>query len=187
MILSIIIFHQWKRLCWAWNWQKGLARAWQIFGKLYVNDDIFWLWHVYTAHYSMKSLKMRTCQILWPWLGGIVNSGIGLSYRPAGLCSLAGRHDSHILQSRTKNLAAGRKAGNSLVVIGRQISIAVSVAWYHWSSCSVMLISRREIFSCLNHRKVFSFLNHRLYHVWKNHSNLRSRSTISQMMVRPIL
>ncbi len=57
-------------------------------------------------------------RILCPWLGDIVDSGIGLSYRPAGLCSLAGGHDNHILQSRTKNLATGRKAGNSLVVMG---------------------------------------------------------------------
>ncbi len=32
-------------------------------------------------------------QILTPRLGDIVDSDIGLSYRPAGLCSLAGRYD----------------------------------------------------------------------------------------------
>ncbi len=32
-------------------------------------------------------------QILSTWLGDIVDYGIGLSYRPASLCSLAGRYN----------------------------------------------------------------------------------------------
>ncbi len=33
-------------------------------------------------------------QVHSPWLEGIVDSGIGLSYRPASLCSLADRYDN---------------------------------------------------------------------------------------------
>jgi hypothetical protein len=54
-------------------------------------------------------------QILSPWLGDIVDSGIGMLYRPASLCSLAGRYDNPLSestispQSGTKNLATGIK------------------------------------------------------------------------------
>jgi hypothetical protein len=49
-----------------------------------------------------------------PSPGDQVDSGIGLSYRPASLCSLAGRYDNqpyagadNILKSGTMNLASG--------------------------------------------------------------------------------
>jgi hypothetical protein len=42
----------------------------------------------------------RTCsQILSPWLEYIADSSIGLSYRPASLCSLSGRYDNAMPQS----------------------------------------------------------------------------------------
>ncbi len=50
-------------------------------------------------------------QIRSPWLGTIVDSGIGSSYRPASLCSLSDRYDNPMpestisLQSGAKNLA----------------------------------------------------------------------------------
>ncbi len=53
-------------------------------------------------------------QIHRPWLGSIVDSGIGLSYLPASLCSLAGRYNNPMTeltlspQSGTTNLAFGR-------------------------------------------------------------------------------
>jgi hypothetical protein len=55
---------------------------------------------------------LNSSQILSPWLGVIVVSRKGLSYRPAGLCSLAGRYDNSAKvnvspQSGTMNLTTG--------------------------------------------------------------------------------
>ncbi len=56
-------------------------------------------------------------QIHSPLLGDIVDSGLGLSYRPACLCSLAGRYDSPMPestlspQSRTMDLATHNVEG----------------------------------------------------------------------------
>ncbi len=56
-------------------------------------------------------------RILSPWPGGVVDSGIRLSYRPASLCSLADRYDNSmpepiIPQSGTKNLASRRRTSS---------------------------------------------------------------------------
>jgi hypothetical protein len=50
----------------------------------------------FTIHFKwLESLHGFSSQILSPWLGDIVDSGIGLSYRRTGLpalCSMAGRY-----------------------------------------------------------------------------------------------
>jgi hypothetical protein len=57
--------------------------------------------------------KYSRCPILSPWLA----SGIGLSYKPASLYSLAGRHDKPMPestispQSGTKNKATENQQG----------------------------------------------------------------------------
>ncbi len=54
-------------------------------------------------------------------MGDIVDSGIRFSYRPASLCSLAGRYDNLMLKSTlspkpgTKNLVTGEHNENILV------------------------------------------------------------------------
>ncbi len=54
---------------------------------------------------------LQLCQIHSPWLGDIYDSGIGLSYRLARLCTLASRYDNLLPestlspQSGTMNLA----------------------------------------------------------------------------------
>jgi hypothetical protein len=70
-------------------------------------------------YYHLRSLPnclekvINSSQIHSPWLGDIVDSGIGLFYRPANLCILAGRNDNPIPevtlfpQSGTMNLATG--------------------------------------------------------------------------------
>jgi hypothetical protein len=71
----------------------------------------FGFWILHTGPYVMRSLLSfthisdRSCkqiegteissQIHSPWLGDKVNFGLGLSYRPASLCSLTGRYDNH--------------------------------------------------------------------------------------------
>ncbi len=47
-----------------------------------------------------KTFAYNCSQILSSWLGDIVDSGIGLSYRPAtSLCSLTDRYDNPIPES----------------------------------------------------------------------------------------
>jgi hypothetical protein len=60
-----------------------------------------------------KTFAYNCSQILSPWLGDILDSGIGLSYRPAtSLCSMEDRYDKpyarvdYIPQPGTKNLAS---------------------------------------------------------------------------------
>ncbi len=46
-----------------------------------------------------RTVRWTRGQILSPWLGDIIDSGMGLSYRPASLCSLAGRYDNPMSES----------------------------------------------------------------------------------------
>jgi hypothetical protein len=61
-----------------------------------------------------------------PWLEYIFDSGIGLSYRPASLCSLAGRYDNPVPeltlspQSGTMNLSTGFFADFTVQLCRRQ-------------------------------------------------------------------
>jgi hypothetical protein len=61
------------------------------------------------------SSKRSLAKFIVPERGDIVDFGIGLSYRPASLCSLAGRYDNPMLestlspQSGTVNLASGSR------------------------------------------------------------------------------
>ncbi len=60
-------------------------------------------------------------QILSPWPGDIVDSGIGLSYRSASLCSLAGWYENPLpestlsLQSGTMNMATDSESQQSTI------------------------------------------------------------------------
>jgi hypothetical protein len=57
--------------------------------------------HTNSKHYMSRvsSLIWSSCKIHIPWMGDIVDSGIGWSYRPASLCSLVGRYDNPMLES----------------------------------------------------------------------------------------
>jgi hypothetical protein len=47
------------------------------------------------AHRTIRWQNLASCsQIFSPWLGAVVEYGIGLSYRSASLCSLAVRYDN---------------------------------------------------------------------------------------------
>ncbi len=66
------------------------------------------------ATLTVQYARLYCSQIHSPWLGDKVDSGIGLSYRPASLCSqLAGRYDNPLpestifSQSGTMNLTTG--------------------------------------------------------------------------------
>ncbi len=49
--------------------------------------------------YKQKNMKLFSSRIHSPWLGGKVNSGIGLSYRPAILHDMAGQYDNAMPES----------------------------------------------------------------------------------------
>ncbi len=49
-------------------------------------------WELGSWVYPSK-ISLYRSQIHSPWLGDMVDSGIGLSYRPVSLCSQAGRYD----------------------------------------------------------------------------------------------
>ncbi len=51
-------------------------------------------WHVQSPHSEAKFID--------PWLGDIVDSDIRLSYRPASLCSLAGRYDNPMSETQSQ-------------------------------------------------------------------------------------
>ncbi len=65
------------------------------------------------ASVHLYLLSSSCSQIHSPWIGDIADSGIGLSYRPSSLNSLASRYDSPMpestlyLESGTMNLATG--------------------------------------------------------------------------------
>ncbi len=62
---------------------------------------------------SIYCWEVKSIKIYSPWMGDAVDSGIGMSYRPASLCSLAGRYDNPMPestlspQSGTMNLTTG--------------------------------------------------------------------------------
>ncbi len=72
----------------------GGKKACQSFCKLSFRQssdhEFFWRW---------SSFGCLIAKILSPWLGDIVDSGIGLSCRPASLCSLADRYDNPMPES----------------------------------------------------------------------------------------
>ncbi len=77
------------------DWRvKGEGYCWGGCVTLYV-----WKWR-YTSfscvHYSLNTVSPHktVAEFIDLCLGDVVNSGIGLSYWPASLCSLAGRYDN---------------------------------------------------------------------------------------------
>jgi hypothetical protein len=85
---------------------------------------------------SFVSIMLICCQILSPWLGDIVASGIALLFWPASLCSLAGRYDNPMPES-TISPSQGLR-------IWLQIN-AVFHLMYEW--CFVLLLNGK-ISSC---------------------------------------
>ncbi len=79
-----------------------------------------------------KQPGLPVAKFIVPALGDTVDTGIGMSYRPASQCSLAGRYDKPLPeltlspQSGTMNLATAQRVERRWTHIGRpQESVAI--------------------------------------------------------------
>ncbi len=124
---------------------------------------------------SFVSIILICCQILSPWLGDIVASGIALLYWPASLCSLAGRYDNPMPESTIYSSKGLR--------IGYWLTQCVTPLMYEW--CFVLLLNGK-ISSCYTGRLYLRTLAFLLQLNWLNLIPLpRKSSNIGYISVRP--
>ncbi len=98
---------------------------------LYIHEILHFLW-----------VGLTSSQILSPWLEDVIDSGIGLSYRTASLCSLAAQYDNPIPQSTispSQRLRIGLQALLS-------VPIMYVMVYKEWGGAFFWLIIQPSVF-----------------------------------------